>query len=225
MFQGEVVLDKPPDSTTWLFEDIEEGFLQADIATSSPSYPSKRIEKAIEEFDLPADNQDQIHESIFPWGLDSRIDVPLNQSTGALARTWSALSLCLFLFLLALPHLSNSRQVLPFFRQSIIILLMIILLTRLLMATINRGRVAHPVEQEFYAGLFVNSLLCMYFSWRTIDLGYFVTLFLGIGFQGWQKEENMYKHNSPFDIDFLSFKYLHPLCMMLQASCVLAFYL
>ena len=93
------------------------------------------------------------------------------------------------------------------------------------MTTINRGRVVHPVQKEFYAGLFLNALLCMYFSWRAIDLGFFVTLFLGIGFQGWQKEENMYKHNSPFGLDFLSFKYLHLLCMMLQASCVLAFYL
>ena len=224
--QGAVDLDEPPDSTEWLFEDIEEGFLDSDAVKTPLEYPPQKDHKTIQETEAQGINQDESQRLSDYESRNTTNDVPPNQAIEFKKRNLKIIPLFLIAVLMTLPHLPFSFEVLPIYYKSIILLMMIIILSRLVMSGINRGRVVQPEEQDFYAGVFVNAVLCVYFSWKVIDLGFLLTLFLGIGHKELLKDEyTIFKDTSPLALDFLSIKYLHPICMMLQASCVLTVFL
>lgn len=219
-------MDESSNSTLWLFEDIEEGFLEPALENSPLDPLPPRDDEPIQDTEAKRINPDK---SQTPSSLISRNatnDVHLNQTFESNKRNRKIIPFFLLAALMTLPHLSFSFEVLPLYYNSIIILMMIIILSRLILSGVNRGKVVQPEEQEFYTGIFLYAGLCMYFSWKVIEIGFVLTLFLGFGFQSEVKDKDgIFKNASPMALDFLSLKSLHPLCMMLQAACVLAFFL
>ncbi len=190
------------------------------------AHPLQKDHKTIQETEAQEINQDEspklpIHES-----GNTTNDVHPNQAIRSKKRNLKIIPLFFIAVLMTLPHLTFSFEVLPLYYKFIILLMMIIILSRLIMSGINRRRVVRSEEHEFYAGVFVNAALCVYFSWKVIDLGFLLTLLLGIGTQELTKDKySIFKNTSPLALDYLSIKYLHPICMMLQASCVLTVFL
>jgi len=219
-------LDEHPDSTEWLFEDIEEGFLDSAMVKTPLAHPLQKDHKTIQETETQEINQDESPKLSYHESWNTTNDLHPNQAIGSKKRNLKIIPFFLVAVLMTLPHLTFSFEVLPLYYKFIILLMMIIILSRLIMSGINRGREVRPEEQEFYAGVFVNAVLCVYFSWKVIDLGFLLTLFLGIGTQELTKDEySIFKNTSSLALDYLSIKYLHPICMMLQASCVLTVFL
>lgn len=219
-------MDEHPDSTEWLFEDIEEGFLDSAVVKTPLEHPLQKDYKTIQETETQEINQDESQRLSDHESRNTTNDVHPNQAIEFKKRNLKIIPLFLIAVLMALPHLPFSFEVLPIYYSSIILLMMIIILSRLIMSGINRGRVVQPEAKEFYAGVFVNAVLCVYFSWKVIDLGFLLTLFLGLGTQELTKDEySIFKNTSPLAPDYLSIKYLHPISMMLQASCVLTVFL
>ena len=224
--QGAVDLDESPESTQWLFEDIEKGFLDSVIKETTPGPPPRLDHKPIQNIEAQGINQDESKRPSYLQSLKPTSDVHPKQIIESTKRHRKIIPVFLIGVLMTLPYLPFSFEVLPLYHKSIILLMMIIILSRLIMSGINRGKATQSEEQEFYAGVFVNALLCMYFSLKIIDIGFLLTLFLGFGTQELTKDKySIFKNTSPLALDFLSIKYIHPLCMMLQASCVLAFFL
>lgn len=192
----------------------------------SLEYPPHLVHETIQGIETHRNNPDELQEPSYLKSLDSVNDVHPNQTIESNKRNRKVVPLFLLVALMTLPHLSFSYDVLPLYYNSIILLMIVIILSRLMITGINRGRVVRPEEEEFHTGFFLYAVLCVFFSWKVINLGFLLTFFLGLGFQELAKDEQgIFKNTSPLNLDFLSIKYLNPLSMMLQVSCALTFFL